>query len=370
MKRFFIFRLIVAISAFIATISCSDNSKIAPVIDSEITVEGAKLRSISSESSDFQVIYAVAGSKSGQCVTAVSDRDWLTVVHVDKDAVSLSVTENRSSSDRIAILSFNISGAKEVRITFLQGANPDYKADMAMTFDLDVSEIKSNSVFITVNPNKMSYYYYGVVPAALYEKYQTSAEFLAAYVDAIKSKAQADANAYLTDYSLEPYLSKGYNSHEMTGLTPLTEYYLVAFDLSLSAAYSGNLSTLKFTSEKFPDSSGDFVITVDENANVVVTPSDGVGKYVLDVVSLSMWNTYSTPNECAEDFIDWVDRSNDYSIQSFLHEGPYSALYYNPAAQMGNITTGDYVAYAFGCNGAKVTSGVSYKHFHFVEPAN
>ena len=167
--------------------------------------------------------------------------------------------------------------------------NPDYKADMAMTFDLDVSEIKSNSVFITVNPNKMSYYYYGVVPAALYEKYQTSDEFLAAYVDAIKSKAQADANAYLTDYSLEPYLSKGYNSHEMTGLTPLTEYYLVAFDLSLSAAYSGNLSTLKFTSEKFPDSSGDFVITVDENANVVVDslrsqkPSSLKGSYVKTV---------------------------------------------------------------------------------------
>lgn len=359
---------IVAMALSIATISCSDKGNTEPVIDSSIDIEGGRLMAKSSEAADFQVFYSVSGSAAGTCVTAVSDCGWLTVSEVSSDALALHIDENLSPEDRTAVLKLSLRGAKDVSLTFLQSANPDYKADMSMKFDLDVSEVMSNSVFITVNPSTSSYYYYGVVPASLYGSYQTSEEFLAAYVKAIKDKAQADADAFLGEFSLKPYLSKGYVSHKMSGLVPLTDYYLVAFDLSLAGAYSGRFASLPFTSAKFPDSSGDFRIEVDDKANVTVYPSDGITDYVLEVVDLDMWNSYSTPVEAAEDFIEWVDRSSDYSMQSFMHVGVYSACYYNPAAEIGNITTGDYVAFAFGCNGARVTSGVSYKRFSFVEP--
>ena len=51
-----------------------------------------------------------------------------------------------------------------------------------------------------------------------------------------------------------------------------------------------------------------------------------------------------------------------------MHQGEFSECYYNPQAQMGNLTTGDYVAYAFGYNGSKITTGISYLKFHFEEP--
>lgn len=369
MKSIFTLKQIVAITMFIATISCSQKADPELVIDSEIKIEGSRLCTWTYAAEEFQISYAVTGISAGQAASVTSDQEWLSVGNVSANSASFSLSANKSGEDRTATVTFRIKGAKDAFITVLQSANPDYKADGAMKFDLDVSEIESNSAFITVNPSTSSYYYYGVVPASLYDSFKTQDEFLAAHVEAIKERAQADADAFLSEFTIEPYLSKDYVSHKMTGLTPLTDYYLIAFDLSLAAVYSGNMASLKFRSAKFPDSSGDFQLTVDDKANVKVIPSDGIGKYVLDVVSLAVWESFATPVECAEDFIEWVERSSDYTIQSFMHEGEYSACYYNPAAEIGNITTGDYVAYAFGCNGARVTSGVAYKHFHFVEPA-
>ena len=180
------------------------------------------------------------------------------------------------------------------------------------------------------------------------------------------ARKAAEANGQ--EFSLKNYLTKGYKAHSYDGFTPLSDYYLFAFDMTLGGEYSGNVAVKKFTTKKYPDSAPDFTITVDADANVKVVPSDASVTYVLTVDSYEVWSKSTTPKACAEDFLKWVEESSDYSIRSFMHQGEFSECYYNPQAQMGNLTTGDYVAYAFGYNGSKITTGISYLKFHFDEP--
>lgn len=358
--------MIVAMAVSVATISC-EKAQDGEVIDSTIRVEGSKLVTMSSDASDFNIVYTVEGARAGQTVTPSADKEW--VIFAEKEEVpgtiGVSLTENLTSEDRTAMVTLGLEGAKNVFLTVIQSANPDYKVDRTLTFDLDVSDIKSSSCAVTVNPNKQtSYFYYGIVTAEHYNSYESDEDFIAAYVQAIVDNAK-DAGG--ENWSIKPYLNKGYVSHTVNGLAPETDYCLVAFDLSLGAEYSGVLAKHKFTTKQMTPSSLEFDITVDENAVVTVRPQSGFeGQYALEVVTLSMWNGYGDPKLAAEDFIEWAnDRGG---ISQFMHEGEYSAAYYTPGAESGSITAGDYVAFAFGCDGAKVTSGVSYIRFHFEEP--
>ncbi|MCM1176428.1 MAG: hypothetical protein NC335_01595 [Bacteroides sp.] len=359
-----IFNVIVATALAVAAISC-EKGQDEPVIDSTIRVEGSKLVTMDSGASDFEIAYSVEGVHAVEAVTPSSDADWVSFDDEENipGTINVHITENRTSEDRTAMVTLSLAGAKDVFMTVVQSANPDYKVDKALAFDLDVAEITSSTCFLTVNPNKQtSYFYHGVVTAEHYASYESDEAFIAAYVDAIMNRAGAEGK------TIEPYLYKGYLSYRLNGLSPDSDYYLVAFDLSLAAEYSGVLAKCRFSTKPMTPSALDIELTVGENATVTARPRDGFsGKYALEVISLAMWNSYGDPKLAAEDFIEWANNS-DYNISQFMHEGEFSAMYYNPNAQMGNITTGDYVAFAFGCDGARVTSGVSYVQFHFEEP--
>lgn len=360
-------KMIVAMVLTIVTISCEkDNGGSA--IDSVINVTGKKLLTVQSAASEFEVGYSVTGSSAGQAVTAVSDKDWLTVDAGAPGTVSVAVSANLSSEDREAVVTLSLKGAEDAYITVLQSSNPDYRIDSKMSFDLAVTDIEATGALVSVAPNTDSYYYYGVVAAEDYSKFNGDGKaFVADYSKHLVDYAKQRAESAGVEYSLESYLSKGYKSLNYNGFTPLSDFYLFAFDMTLGGECSGRLAVKKFTTKKYPDSAPDFTITIDKDAKVKVVPADESVTYILTVDSKSVWDSYTTPKACAEDFLKYVDE-NDYSIRDFMHKGEYTAPYYNPKAQTGNLTTGDYVAYAFGYNGTKITTGISYLRFHFDEP--
>lgn len=362
-----IFRMIVAVAFATATVSCTkDNAETK--IDSAISIEGKKLLTLSSAASEFNIAYSVSGAGDAKAVTVLSDKDWLVLDNGTVGTVSVSVSANYSSADREAVITFSLKGAEDAYVTVLQSSSPDYRIDHKMSFDLTVTDIEATGALVSVAPNTDSYYCYGVVAAEDFDKFNGDGKaFVADYSQRLIDYAKQRAEAAEVEFSLESYLSKGYKSLNYEGFSPLTEYCLFAFDMTLGGECSGNLAIKKFTTKKYPDSSPDFTITVDADATVKVVPADGSITYVLTVDLESVWNQSGTPRACAEDFLQWVDNS-DYSIKSFMHQGEFSECYYNPKAQMGNLTTGDYVAYAFGYNGSKITTGVSYLKFHFDEP--
>lgn len=362
-----VFKMIVAVAFAAATISCvKDNAE--PEIDSTINIEGKKLLTLSSAASEFSVTYSVAGAGEGQAVTAVSDKDWLVLDCSTAGTVSVAAGANFSSSDREAVITLSLKGAEDAYVTVLQSSNPDYRIDHKMSFDLAVTDIESSGALVSVAPNTDSYYCYGVIAAADFDKFNGDGKaFVTDYSQRLIDYVRQRSEAYGVEFSLEGYLSKGYKSLNYEGFSPLTDYYLFAFDMTLGGECSGNLAVKKFTTRKYPDSAPDFIITVDDQATVKVIPADETITYVLTVDSEAVWNLSSTPKACAEEFLQWIE-SSDYSIKSFMHQGEFSECYYNPKAQAGNLTTGDYVAYAFGYNGSKITTGVSYLKFHFDEP--
>ncbi len=361
-------KMVVAMVLTVVTISCEKDNG-GSVIDSVINVTGKKLLTVQSAASEFEVGYSVTGNSAGQAVTAVSDKDWLTLDASAPGTVSVAVSANLSSEDREAVITLSLKGAEDAYLTVLQSSNPDYRIDSKMSFDLSVTDIEATGALVSVAPNTDSYYCYGVVAAEDYTKFNGDGKaFVTDYSKRLVDYAKQRAESAGIEYSLASYLSKGYKSLNYNGFTPLSDYYLFAFDMTLGGECSGRLAVKKFTTKKYPDSAPDFTITVDKDAKVKVVPADGSVTYVLQVDSKTVWDSYTTPKACAEDFLKWVDDSDDYSIRDFMHQGEFTAPYYNPKAQTGNLTTGDYVAYAFGYNGTRITTGISYLRFHFDEP--
>lgn len=365
-----LFKMIVAMVLIIVTISCEKDNG-GSGIDSTINISGKKLLTVSSAASGFEVKYSVTGSGAGQAVTAVSDQDWAVVDGSVPGTVSVSVGANLSAEDRTAVITLTLKGAEDAFVTVLQSSDPDYRIDTKQSFALAVTDVEASSAFVTIAPtNSDSYYCYGVVTAEQYSKFNGDGKaFVADYAKQLIDYARKAAEANGQEFSLKNYLTKGYKAHSYDGFTPLSDYYLFAFDMTLGGEYSGNVAVKKFTTKKYPDSAPDFTITVDasDNARVTVVPSDNVASYILTVDPLATWEQSPTPKANAEEFLKYVEE-NGYSIRSFMHEGRYSIPYYTPGAQINNLTTGDYVAYAFGYNGSKITTGISYLKFHFDEP--
>lgn len=399
------FNAIVAMALSIATISCQ-KTKQETVIDSEIKLAKQPIVNLSSDAGLAKVEYTIDGKAAGQDVKAVSDAEWLKVLtdeeynaalaesntkgdssipslnedESDPDydfftsqSVKLSVSENLTSGERTAKLVLSASGAKDVTVLVVQKANPGYRVDSNQSFTLNVTDIESSSVHVEVAPtNSESYYYFGLTTASKFDSYGSPSAFLEAYLKEIADyvEDQSRKTGKQLTYLDANLVNKGFKSLTYNGLSQLTEYYLIAFDLTLGGENSGKISFKKFKTAATPPSSTDFNITVGENATVKVTPAMTVnGQYVVDVYPVSTWEQFTTPKAVAEEWLEWV-KGSDYPLSQFLHTAPEEAerMYYNPKVQQGNVSTGDYVAFAFGTDGSKITTGVSYLKFHFDAP--
>lgn len=393
----------------IATISCQKPAQ-ETVIDSEIKIVGQPIVNLSSDSGLAIVPYFINGKANGQFVKAVSDAEWLKVLTEEEydaalaesttkgfptelpdepsldeadngmnsdvessTSVKLSVTQNLTSGERTAKLTLSVAGAKNVTVLFVQKANPGYRVDSNQSFTLNVTDIESSSVHVEVAPtNSGSYYYFGIVTAGKFDSYSSPSEFLKAYLQELAEyvAAQSQKAGKELNYLDANLVNNGFKSLTYNGLPSQSEYYLVAFDLTLGGENSGKISFKKFKTLATPPSSTDFNITVGENATVKVTPAMTVnGQYVVDVYPVSTWEKFTTPKAVAEEWLEWI-KDSDYSISQFQYTAPTVAerMYYNPKVQQGNISTGDYVAFAFGTDGSKITTGVSYLKFHFDAP--
>lgn len=371
MMKSYIFNVIVVVATAIATIACNKNADKREVIDSEIIIGCDRIVTYSSEENSLEIPCSVTGASAGVRPQAVSDVEWLTLQDSqEENSMLFFLDENRTAEDRTGRITLSLSGAKPVKLTVIQAANSDYKVNPALSFTLNISEVSYNSADIEIIPSdNNSYYYYGVVEASFRDSFASEEAFLAANTEAIEETARKYAEKYGREYSLEPYLNKGYVKTTLSSLQSETAYVLTVFDMSLSGGYSGRLFQTSFTTGRIPASSAEFNLSIDEAAyTLTVSPSSAeIGTYAVEILSLADWQRYSSPKKCAESFIDYMTSSGN-NVSAYLHTGEFKALYYSPSSQGASMTSGDYVAYAFATDGVRVQSGVSYIQFHFEEP--
>ncbi len=363
--------------------------------DSEIRLTGSNIVKVNAAESEFTVTFEVSGANSDGTVTAVPGNDWLSIV-ADKSggspadilksgaggdsadgtseddgsaegedthatrSLKFKAAENGSAGSRTGSVTFKLDGAKDIKCTVIQAANPDYVVNRQMTFTLDVTDIAEASVRFTVAPSMSdSYYLYAFVTKESYDSY--GGNFVEMTVKEIQEYAAEYEEKYETPFVLKNRLYKGYVSTTASGLNPDTDYYLVAFDITLGYGYSGNVTKFPFKTHSVPPSSDAFTITYNETTGVVMfTPAESAtGFFSFGVAPLTVWEAAKAPSALVSEYI-----TNTSSLPVYNTSDGARGL---PISKYSDITDDtDYVAFAFSYNQSTgKASDISWIQFHF-----
>ncbi len=380
------FKGVVAAVLAVATISaCSKaDSPRSETIDSAISVEGGTLIKTDAAAATLEVKLSLSGPGAAETVVVTSSASWLkkTIAPAEDGSegsgsllddlfksgsegsaedeggdaaeaadeagarsVWLALEENASSGSRAATVTLSLKGAKDVRLTIIQNANPDYVVNSQVTFTLDVNDIAESSVQFTVAPSISDCYYaYAFVPESTFIRYDNAREYVDSAVVQMKAYAAAYEEKYGTPFSLKSQLYKGYISTTASSLKPDTQYYLIAFDITLNYSYSGNSAVYKFKTAAVPPSSDEFTIVYNqENGTVIFTPSENLsGSYGFGICPAETWENAKSPSVVVDGYLD-----SEYFTAYSVSEGAKGyPLYYNSAIVAGE----EYVAFAFSYN--------------------
>ena len=371
-------KAIVAAALSAVTISACEKTSAEETFDTTIQVAGGNVVKADAAASTLDLSVTVTGGHASEAVTAFCAEDWISVAGgagAEDDGsgsrgttaesqtrkVSLEIAENQSEGSRTATVVLGMEGAKDVKVTVIQSANPDYVVNNQLTFTLDVNDIKEATAMFTVAPSMSdTYYLYAFVTAAEYGKYSSGKAFVEATVAQIKEYAQGYEEKYGTPFSLKSRLYKGYISTTASGLTPDTDYCLVAFDLTLNWGYSGNVAVYKFKTDKVPPSSDAFTITYDENTGILMfTPAETTtGSFGIGITTAEYWDNAKAPSVVVDSYIE----SSSFSSYSVADGGRGFPLKYYSDMESGK----EYVGFAFSYNTSTgVASNIAWYRFTY-----
>lgn len=354
----------------VATISACERAA-EPEADL-ISIVGSDVVKIGAEAAEVMVQYRVGGASSGS-VSVTTNADWLVVDgnadvksdRIEPSSVRLKAAANTTSASRSAIVSLEIAGAKMVRVTIIQSAGIDYIVPSGMSFNMSAADVSESSVFYTIAPNLQDrYYVYAFIHEDEWREFDGNGKsYVEKTVAEMREYARKYEETYDAPFDLARRLYKGYRSTTQNGLDPDTDYCLIAFDLSLSWEYSGNVELVRFRTRAVPPSSDAFSISYDESSYIVTfNVSKGIsGKFCYGFAPLDTWNDAKTPRELVRKYIESSTEipTFDTSETSYAKSAPF----WQYAGAEDNT---DWVAFAFSFNASTNTaSNISWRQFHF-----
>ena len=229
------------------------------------------------------------------------------------------------------------------------------------TFEVNVTNISSNSATISVVPSNSDTYYFDLVEKEVYTQFTDGQEFAAAYIAYLKEYYESYG------YTVAELLSSGEDSWTYEGdLDPSTNYVAFAVGVSAEGSVTTNIATNEFTTLGSSSSSQNtFSIAVSgvtsNSATVSVNPSNS-DTYYFDVIEKSTVDQYGNWEALTTDLVKYLKEmyeSYGYSFADVLSSGADSWTY---EGDLDPATT--YYAYAFGVNGdGTITTGVASKLF-------
>ena len=381
------FKGVVAAALAVATISaCSkaDSPKDEGVIDSAISVPGGTLIKADAAASTLEVKLSLSGAGAEGAVGVTCSASWLKETDAPEEdgaedgdgsllddlinsgtksadsaegdasteeedplarSVYLALEENASSGSRTATVTLSLKGAKSVKLTVIQSANPDYVVNSQVTFTLDVTDIAESSVQFTVAPSISDCYYaYAFVPESTFNQYDSAREYVDSAVVQMKAYAAAYEEKYGTPFPLKNRLYKGYISTTASSLNPDTQYCLIAFDITLNYSYSGNSAVYKFKTTAVPPSSDEFAISYDESTGILMfTPSESLsGSFGCSLCPADYWDESKAPAVVVDGYIESSSFAS-YSVSDGARGYPLKSM-------SDTVDGTEYVAFAFSYN--------------------
>lgn len=240
---------------------------------------------------------------------------------------------------------FSIAAVALIALSF---ASCDKKEPGSDKFTIEVSDIKATSAFVKVTPKDLkATYYFTIVEAADIAKLSDAdviKDFIIGEMDLIIEYYKEYDPSYID------LLSRGADEYDFAGLSPKTDYAVIAAYVDENGkATDGKLAKKLFTTTEKGTTNLTFKLT-NTGSSLVITPSNDVDPWDYYIASDEEMEMFSNnPDELAAAAFDMY--GDEYAAPG-AEELLFSELleYYDP---------GKYTLVVWGCDGAVTTKAAT-----------
>lgn len=324
-------KLFIMLACAMCVVACNE----PPIIDEPSTELAVKLETkeltIDGNGGEQSIGYTIENGINGIDIALESDATWLENLRTESSQILFTCDKNFTNKERNANIAVRYPNLNMQIIKVTQQAND------AVTFNIEVSDIKSTSCTTSITPSD---------PEIPYIVYMSEVSyFLAAGITNEKELFQDDYNTYTKwaedngSTNLEKFMFlnqfafAGDANISWTGMVPDREYVIYAYaiefsedgqDYSLASAVWHD--TIILPTHVFADIEFDVNITVDgPKATYEFSPVDWEGKYFIDIYAEGdyMYRAEGeTPDEayCKQVANDWISTITIYMQSGYSAE--------------------------------------------------
>lgn len=243
---------------------------------------------VSSGGGEYTVGFKVDNRRGGVTLEAFEYVDWITIIEVSEDQIFFSVSPNTSEDESreatVSVSYYNVKDSFKVIQPAAGKVDDDsFKISIVVNYSSDVS------VNASFTPSDVeATYYVAAVKKSEFDVAESEDEF----IKSLSSQFNLDAVKYglsIYEYMSDYVLKSGEVTKDIVGLSPETDYYIIAVGFNVSAEpTSGIFKESVTTTESSGHSSVSFKITAEAN-NASVTmkaePSDNEIRYTFSYIS-------------------------------------------------------------------------------------
>ena len=324
-------KIFIMMACAVLVVACNE----PPVIDEPSTELAVKLETteltINGSGGEQSIGYTIENGINGIDIAIESDAAWIENLRTESSQIRFTCDKNFTNKERSANIAVRYPNLSMQIISVTQLAND------AMTFSIEVTDIKSTSCTTKIKPSD---------PEIPYIVYMSEVSyFLSAGITNEKELFQDDHDTYqkwANDYGstnfeqfmyLNQFAFAGDANISWTGMVPDREYVIYAYaieftedgkDYSLASAVWHEMVILP--THVFSDIEFDVNITVDgPKATYEFSPVNWDGKYFIDIYAEGEYmylEEGTTPNEayCKQVANDWISTITIYMQSGYSAE--------------------------------------------------
>lgn len=269
---------------------------------------------------EFSVGYSLENPYAGAVLELSKNADWISGLSFDETCVTFSVDSNFSVTEsREAMISLAYSGVRD-SITVIQAASQAVDDGAELTIGIEVNSVTPVSVNATFTPSdKEATYHIMTMTKADFDNVGSDDDLIATVISDLKE--QAGGYGLSVEEYLEGYVLKiGDLTKDMPSLQPDTEYYVIAFGISVSGESTGPLFKEEAkTAQQAEGSDLTFELKAEVNgasAELSVKPSDATARYYQSYIAETMLEYLETD----------VKGVVEYMLQEEIYYGTESGM--------------------------------------------
>ena len=246
--------------------------------------------------------------------TAVSNAEWVTIAPASGAAgvteVAVTVAENSTEAAREAKVTFTINENVTAELTVTQA----YVAQ-AGKVTIQVTNITATKATVTCTPDPLTgfTYYYDYLPKEEADLLMPTDEDKISYFVQVINEVLANYQ----DLSLADLIDEGVAEYTFTGLTPLTEYYAIAFGIDASGNVTTKLYKEEFTTQDLNPALKEWVGTWNLTSSDTFGPEGPTGQPSERTITISTESVFEVELDENDLVVAGLSYTDGYPLYSY-----------------------------------------------------